>query len=672
MRNNDYIYDIETYPNIFTCGIQKYATGERWLFEISDRMNQGLDFYTLLVHLRIQNANMVGFNNIGFDYPVIHQLIQQQGHIACGNLYDKATSIIDSNGEFGHTIWASDRFINQIDLYKIHHFDNASKRTSLKVLEINMGMDNVSDLPYEPGSLLDDHQKDRLINYMWDDIDATASFHTLSLPLIEFRQTLTKEYKKDFTNYSDSKIGSEIFISELNKAGVPTKCPVTKQMLQTPRVLINVADIILPYIQFEHPEFNRILDFFKSQKIDPYEIKGFFKNLTASIDGFDFDFGAGGIHGSIHREVVCATDTHDLIDSDVASYYPNLAIKNQIYPAHLSSKFCDVYLDLYNKRKQYPKSNPLNRAIKESLVSVYGNSNSVYSPFYDPQYTCSITINGQLSLCMLAEKLMKIPGLKMVQINTDGLSYLCPKQYREYAMQLSAWWDGLTGLELEHVDYSKMIIRDVNNYIAVKTDGSMKRIGAYAYTKVIDDPATREVPWHKNHSSLIIQKAAVAAMIYNQPIENTIHRCTDPLDFIIKAKVDGKSRWCLDKPVWWGDDKVLDRPTKIQKTSRIYVSKKGGKLVKIMPPTKAQIDHYQTGHHYQHRNTGDYKVIRPGAKPPSGMYDPVADPVTTPPDRRIGYQVGWGVKECNNLTDFDWSDLDYDYYINEAKKLVIA
>ena len=143
----------------------------------------------------------------------------------------------------------------------------------------------------------------------------------------------------------------------LNQAGVPTKCPVTKKMLQTHRETIRVADIILHYIQFEHPEFNRILNFYRDQVMDAYEIKGFFKDVTASIDGFDFDFGAGGIHGSIHREVVCCSDTHDLIDSDVASYYPNLAIKNQIYPAHLSSKFCDVYLELYKERKKYPKSN---------------------------------------------------------------------------------------------------------------------------------------------------------------------------------------------------------------------------------------------------------------------------------------------------------------------------
>ena len=32
--------------------------------------------------------------------------------------------------------------------------------------------------------------------------------------------------------------------------------------------------------------------------------------------------------------------------------------------------------------------------------------------------------------------------------------------------------------------------------------------------------------------------------------------------------------------------------------------------------------------------------------------------------------IDWNVKVCNNIVDFDW-DVDYDYYISEASKLVI-
>lgn len=38
-------------------------------------------------------------------------------------------------------------------------------------------------------------------------------------------------------------------------------------------------------------------------------------------------------------------------------------------------------------------------------------------------------------------------------------------------------------------------------------------------------------------------------------------------------------------------------------------------------------------------------------------------------DRRNGICVGRKVKICNNIVDFDW-DIDYDYYIEQANKLL--
>ena len=34
-------------------------------------------------------------------------------------------------------------------------------------------------------------------------------------------------------------------------------------------------------------------------------------------------------------------------------------------------------------------------------------------------------------------------------------------------------------------------------------------------------------------------------------------------------------------------------------------------------------------------------------------------------------EAGFKVKECNDMDNFNWNDVDYDYYIQEAEKLVI-
>jgi hypothetical protein len=96
---------------------------------------------------------MVGFNSLGFDYPVLHTLIRM-GHSDANTLYLKAMSIInsqndDEGGKWMHFIKPSDHFVQQIDLFKIHHFDNKARATSLKMLEFNMRSDNIEDLPAE-------------------------------------------------------------------------------------------------------------------------------------------------------------------------------------------------------------------------------------------------------------------------------------------------------------------------------------------------------------------------------------------------------------------------------------------------------------------------------------------------------------------------------------------
>jgi hypothetical protein len=72
--------------------------------------------------------------------------------------------------------------------------------------------------------------------------------------------------------------------------------------------------------------------------------------LNVVVNGFRFDFGVGGIHGSIAAGVYESCDQYLIVDIDVSSFYPNLAIRNRFYPLHLGIKFCDIYEDVYNKR----------------------------------------------------------------------------------------------------------------------------------------------------------------------------------------------------------------------------------------------------------------------------------------------------------------------------------
>ena len=243
------IYDIETYPNCFTLAAEHADMPLRWSFEISPWRDDRAQLWLWLLWLRGVGAQMVGFNNAGFDYPVLHLFCQMQGKATHADLYQKAMQIIqsrDNEDKFAHTVFPSDRFVDQIDLFKIHHFDNKAKMTSLKALEFNMRLDSVEDLPFPVGVSLAYEQVPVLREYNAHDVHATKAFYHESLPMIEFREQLSKKHGKDFLNHNDTKIGAEIFQMALEAAGVP--CyeygPNGRQPRQTQRPVIHLYECI--------------------------------------------------------------------------------------------------------------------------------------------------------------------------------------------------------------------------------------------------------------------------------------------------------------------------------------------------------------------------------------------------------------------------------------------
>lgn len=662
-----YTMDIETYPNAFTCVTTHVASGQQWVHEISDRRDDRQSFIEFVYQLGSFGASMIGYNNVGFDYPVIHDIPSRPTGTVI-DIYNKAMSIIKSNDRFGNTVWESDHIVKQIDLYKVHHFDNAAKSTSLKALEFAMRMQNIEDLPFDVGKQLSSDEIDTLIRYNKHDVKATTQFYIRTLPDLALRQSLSKKYNVNMTNYSDSKIGSTILIGELEKVGIQCfeRIGGRKQPRQTMRPEIKIADVIFPYVKFDHPEFERVRRHLSSLVIS--ETKGVFKDLHASIDGNDYHFGTGGLHMSIASKIVTSNDTHQLIDVDVASYYPNLAIVNKMFPAHLGVQFCDIYQSIYDQRKSYAKGTPENDALKIALNASFGNSNNKYSSLYDPFYTMQTTINGQLLLCMLVEQLIKVPSLSMVQCNTDGVTYSCPREYIEHTRQLCKWWERLTCLELEEALYSRMLIRDVNNYIAEYEGGKVKRKGAYEYNR----------GWHQNHSELIVPKAVFEHLVNGADLEDFIRNHKDPFDFCSMAKVPRSNQLVMR----WSE---MGFDIQLPNIIRYFISNDGGSLVKIAPPTGTP----DTWKRKPRVPEAEYQrvLVEIGIKDKFDVDfngNPlVIDAEGVPHDERIHTKnkskhttremsigAGWTVTDCSDMDKFDWSTLNYDYYINEAKKLI--
>jgi hypothetical protein len=459
-----------------------------------------------------------------------------------------------------------------------------------------MDWHNVRDMPIKHSTVIrTKEQLDTIISYCINDVLATKQVMMLSKDQIMLRKALTNEYGINLYSASEPKISKELFLHFLS-----SKLNIRKydlKQMRTKRDSIVVGDILLNYISFNRKEFKNIHEKFKTLKINPNDTKGGFK-YSVTHKSVKTDFGLGGVHGATKAGVYEAKDGMIIMTSDVTSFYPNLAIRNGWSPAHLpKEEFCEQYEWFFEERKKIPKKDPKNYVYKIILNSTYGLSNDENSFLYDPEFTMRITINGQLSLVMLYEMLSDgIPESVPLMQNTDGLEMIIPETAKDRYLEICKKWEDMTQLQLEHDQYDKMIIGDVNNYIAVfkekeldkETYESMKKktphfvyreeAGKY-YVKTTKCKGRFEfsdLPLHKNKSALIVPKAIYHFFIHNVAPEIFIQQNRNIFDYCIGVKRKGD--WIFMETCFI---KGVRHDRELQGVVRYYVSDKGCKLIKV-------------------------------------------------------------------------------------------
>ncbi len=670
--SNAVVYDIEVLPNCFTLTMEMLHQDVIATWEISDFRDDRVALMTWFNWLNQTQTPMIGFNNLGYDYIIIHYIFNNP-NCTPADIYAKNQQIFasQSGNRFELMIWDRDRFAPQIDLFKIHHFDNRAKTTGLKALEINMRSENVMDSPIQFGVPVTEQQvQEHLIPYNIHDVKETKRFAHYSMKAIEFRIGLIPQFGLEVLNYNDTKIGAKTLEQRIGEDILYDRSSGRKVIRQTIRHKIALNDIIFPYIRFSNPEFQRVLDYMRAQVLTPDDIddpdapiktKGVFSGLSAHVGSLDFHFGTGGIHGSVSAQRVISSEDWLIRDIDVEGLYPNIAIVNRLAPEHLGDVFITEYAKIPAERKKHAKGTVENASFKLAANGTYGNSNNKFSPFLDAQFTMTITINGQLMLCMLAEWLIAVPTLQIIQINTDGITYRIHRDHEPTAAAICKQWEAYTCLKLEDANYRRMFIRDVNNYIAESLDGKLKIKGAYWTPDPLNYAASISEAsppcWHKDLGGVVIQRAAVAAMVHDVPPEDYIRACSNPYDFMLRVKADRSSQ------LWLGGQ----QGRQVQNNTRYYVSTSGESLIKISPPSGP------LGQYKRRNGVTDVEFNRIAATLAPDQHDERIHTKNRSryEQRETNIEAGWKVTECNNAARFNFANVNYDYYIAEARKLII-
>ena len=605
---NHWVMDYETNVNCFLGVFTHYKTDETHVFTIG-KLRNDLDKLLEFFQTNADNNEWhISFNGLAFDAQITQYIIEnkktllylEDGEAIALQLYSKAQDCINrsSNNEW-QEFSEKKMSIKQIDIFKLNHWDNPAKRSSLKWIQCSMRWNNVQDMPIHHSTRIDTLEQLKMIaSYCRNDVSSTKKIMELCSKEIMLRSNLTKEYNIPLYSASEPRISKELFLYFLEKAtGIPK---YELKQLRTYRKQIHVKDILLPYLNFNGvKEFEDLLSRFKNLIVDGDNTKGAFK-FSVNYRGVKTDFGLGGVHGA--KKGIYESDEYmTILSSDVVSYYPNLVIRNGWSPAHLPKReFCEQYEWFFNERKKIPKSDPRNYVYKIVLNSTYGLSNDENSFLYDPELTMKVTINGQLSLMMLYVELAeKIPGCIPIMSNTDGVEMMIPKQYTEQYMQICKEWEDKTQLQLEHDEYQKLIVPDVNNYIGIFKNGKTKCKGRFEQEKAL----------HKNSSCMVVNKALYEYFVNDVKPEDYIKTNRDIFDYCAQTKIRGKWKF-VETSV--KDEQIVEE--ELQKTLRYYISNKGSKIVKnnIEDGRKIQVESgrwlQEVFNYYEEKDWEEYDI----------------------------------------------------------------
>lgn len=613
---NLWAFDVETYPNFFSFTALAVDSEDVVRFEVSERR----DDRVAMKHW-LPKKTLIGYNSLAYDNAMVNYVMswphEYKGNEAAFQLSSKLVSedkwfrniVKDFTNLHGEETWNKIWFackkdldagkrqygsfleknnllspltimlkLNEIRYEKVPYgtidlakilTGNGGRFPSLKQVAIHLRWPRLQDLPYKPTEPLTHEQMDVVLDYNLNDVAITRALYLKVIPKIQMRRDTGQMFDVDLVNASESKIANVIFEKKIGRPKVR----------KTPRDKILGQDIVANNIVFHSKVMKDTLatilntDFAEKKEAEhleveteyeavPVEVKGTF-SFMVNLYGVDYKMGVGGLHSVDKPAVYLASPDLILRDADVSSYYPFIIINNGYEPEHLSGMFLEPYKEIVYTRIEAKKrgDNVTAEPLKIAANGSFGKLNSRFFWLYDPKVFFSVTLNGQLYLLDLIEKL-NMSGIQVISANTDGIvSQLHPSQEAQYNT-ICAEWQQRTGFDLEFTDYKKYVRRDVNNYISQTTSGKVKEKGAFV----------SETNYSKGYDKPIVAKAIRNYFIDGTPPEQTIMAEKSVYEFCMTKDIGGQFT-----PIY----KTRGKEIVTQKHNRFYITKHvGGELVK--------------------------------------------------------------------------------------------
>lgn len=631
------------------------------------------DLFSLLYWLQ-QKADYFGYNNRKYDRLMLSALLMYYNQFDKPSklitfLYETSQRVICSSNN--DTLW-TDNFTSLIlrnnvafrdlDLFQIFRLDHYHK--SLKQTSINIKWYNLKEYTMPPIGDLDRHyyherlpeakgMTDRELNihyrnvferfipreylqemadYNDNDVYIVAELIRMNQEEVLLRYRISEEYNVDVFSASRSTIADKVIVKLYSKyTGLHPKAFIDTKTI---RRKIVVSEILSDKISFSTPELNDILSDIRSLTLRGE--KGEF-DREFTFMGTSYTIATGGLHSNEIPAVYVEDSDNIIVDRDVASYYPNMIRSLKVCQKHLIPKawfrIADTIVDERLEHKHLAKDKSLDSIERDKHATaaaclkivanagIFGKMGSEKSFLCDKKAMYQVTINGQLFLLMLIEKL-ELAGIHVISANTDGIVTIVPRELEQTADDICHWWEKHLGLELEFTYYTKYVTEGVNSYLTVKRGGSSKFKGRMNPKMFLEDLS-------KGYNSPIVAKCVTEYFINGTPVMETLRNAKSILDFCRTQNVNHKYRLEFTHVV---DGKIVTDI--VQRNTRFYISSTGGTLMKVESMGWNEHNEEQV--------------------------------------KKSSLCAGQRVSICNTVDDTDISELNvnYLYYYNEAMAII--
>lgn len=436
------------------------------------------------------NDIWVGYNSRSFDQYIL------KGILIGLDPYEISQHIINTH----QPAWMFSREFNKYPLLNFDAMTDISK--GLKQLEGFMGNDiKETSVPFDIDRTLTDDEIVETVKYCKSDVENTMQVFMERIEEFNSQMALIKAFNLNIKYISMTKPQLSAIILGARKKSY------------TDEFEIDIVD------NLKIDKYKKVLDWYQNRSNRDYK-----KYLNIEVAGIKHSFGWGGLHGAKEKYI----DEGIFINSDVGSFYPSLMIEYNFLSRNVSDK--TKYKNIYDTRMElkHKKLKKEQAPYKLVLNSTFGASKDKNNNLYDPRQATNVCVNGQLMLLDLIEKLED--KYTLIQSNTDGVMFkLNSRADIEPYKAICKDWEVRTKMTLEHDIITKVVQKDVNNYLIVMDNGTHKSKGAYL--KKLDQ---------LDYDLPILNTALQEYFLNGTSVEDTIKNHNNLLEFQKIVKVTGK------------------------------------------------------------------------------------------------------------------------------------